>query len=126
MEWFEIKNWLEASTGLARDALHIYSAIFVQLVSALLFRRSLAHILPWTMVFIAVMINEYLDYSYVPAALAANQGYLDGAIRDIWNTMLLPTIFLLIANLWPRLLTGSPSTTAIADTAGEPEQQQPD
>jgi hypothetical protein len=78
------------------------------------------------MVFIAVMINEYLDYSYVPAALAANQGYLDGAIRDIWNTMLLPTIFLLIANLWPRLLTGSPSTTAIADTAGEPEQQQPD
>lgn len=126
MQWFEIKDWLEASTGLERDALHIYSAIFVQLVFAMLFRRSLANFLPWTMVFIAVMINEYLDYLYVPAALAAKQGYLDGAIRDIWNTMLLPTIFLLIANLWPRLLTSSPSTTAIADTAGEPEQQQPD
>lgn len=121
MEWFEIKNWLEASTGLARDALHIYVAVLVQLIAALLFRRSLANILPWTMVFLAVMINEYLDYSYVPAALAASQVYLDDSVHDIWNSMLLPTIFLLIANLWPRLLTGATAPEAPLQDENEPD-----
>ncbi len=46
MDWFELKNWLELSTGLDRDSLHIYGGVGVQLVSAFILRRSLASPVP--------------------------------------------------------------------------------
>lgn len=67
MDWFEIKNWLELSTGLPRDSLHVYAGVGVQLFVALIFRRSIASPVPWLFVAFAALANEYYDYTVVPA-----------------------------------------------------------
>lgn len=105
MDWFEIKNWLELSTGLPRDSLHIYAGVGVQLFIALIFRRSLASPVPWLFVVFAALANEYYDYTVVPAPLNSGPAYFNGAIGDVWNTLLLPTLFLVIARFWPNWLT---------------------
>jgi len=115
MDWFEIKNWLELSTGLDRDSLHIYAGVGVQLALALILRRSLASPVPWLLVAVAALINEYYDYSVVQDPLNGTPEYFDGAIRDVWNTLLLPSLFLVIARYWPTWLTGR------AKTVGQPE-----
>jgi len=116
MDWFEIKNWLELLTGLDRDSLHIYAGVGVQLIVALILRRSLASPVPWLLVAVAALTNEYYDYSVVPDPLNGTSEYFDGAVRDVWNTLLLPSLFLVIARYWPTLLTGR------AQTVGEPEK----
>ncbi|AMO72113.1 hypothetical protein [Sphingorhabdus sp. M41] len=106
MDWFEIKNWLELSTGLDRDSLHIYAGVGVQLTIALLCRRSLASPIPWLFVAVVALVNEYYDYSFVPENVSGTTGYYDEGIRDVWNTLLLPSLFLIIARFWPLWLTG--------------------
>ncbi|NCN84862.1 MAG: hypothetical protein GW808_04305 [Sphingomonadales bacterium] len=108
MDWFEIKNWLETATGLDRDSLHIYAGVGVQLFVALFFRRSLASPVPWFFVVAAALINEYYDYSLVREPLHGEQRYFEGSVTDIWNTLLLPSLLLVIARFWPRWLTGKP------------------
>lgn len=115
MQWFELKNWLELSTGLDRDSLHIYAGVGIQLAVAIFFRRSLASPIPWLFVAAAALANEYYDYAFVPEALHGDPEYYDEAVRDIWNTLLLPSAFLLIAKFWPNWLTGK------ADADSEPD-----
>jgi hypothetical protein len=119
MNWFELKNWLELSTGLDRDSLHIYAGVAVQLAVAVLFRRSLASLIPWMFVAAVAVANEYYDYSFVPEALLGNQKYYDEAIRDIWNTLLLPSVLLLIARFWPNWLTSKLDRDNGADRLNE-------
>jgi hypothetical protein len=106
MQWFEIKNWLELSTGLDRDSLHIYAGVAVQLAVAVIFRRSLANPIPWMFVVVVALANEYYDYSHIPVTMNASQETYDEAVRDIWNTLLLPSALLVIARFYPNLLTG--------------------
>ena len=47
LDWVLVKEAVEAWTGLERDALHVYAAVGVQLVVAMLSRRSLSHPFPW-------------------------------------------------------------------------------
>lgn len=65
MMWFEIKDWLELSTGLDRDSLHVYAGVGVQLAAAFCLRRSLASLFPWFCVVAAACGNEFYDYSFV-------------------------------------------------------------
>tara|TARA_R110002033_G_scaffold558_1_gene5271 strand:+ start:82957 stop:83406 length:450 start_codon:yes stop_codon:yes gene_type:complete len=116
MMWLEIKDWLELSTGLDRDSLHIYAGIGVQLTVALCIRRSLASSIPWLFVALAACGNEYYDYMFVSDAAYASGIYADEAVRDIWNTLLLPTLFLLIARRWPNWLTRKPAALDKAET----------
>ena len=120
MDWFEIKNWLELSTGLDRDSLHIYAGIGVQLAVAICFRRSLASPIPWLFVAIAALANEYYDYVIISESLEATPEYYDGVVRDIWNTLLLPSLFLVISRFWPTWLTGK------AGKDGEPRKPEGD
>ncbi len=106
LDWFEIKNWLELSTGLPRDSLHIYAGIGVQLAAALVCRRSLASPVPWLFVAVAAFANEFYDFSQIDAPQDRKISYIDEAVSDIWNTLLLPTLFLMIARFWPDWLTG--------------------
>lgn len=108
MEWLEIKMWLVSTTGLDRDALHIYCALVIQLFCALFFRRRLASLWPWIAVLIIATINEYLDYQHVGESEASILHFQAEAYRDMWNTMLLPTVLTLIARFWPQWMTGKP------------------
>ncbi|MEO9601233.1 hypothetical protein [Parasphingorhabdus sp.] len=106
MQWYEIKIWLEQFSGLDRDSLHIYAGVAIQLVVALFCRRSLASPIPWLFVVAIALANEYYDSFFVPDMLIRNRLYFDEAVRDMWNTLLLPSLFLVIARFFPNWLTG--------------------
>ncbi|MEO0441215.1 MAG: hypothetical protein AAF067_10095, partial [Pseudomonadota bacterium] len=65
MTWFEMKLWLVQSLQLDKDALHIYAAISVQLLVAILFRRTLASPIPWIAALGIILVNEYMDYQVI-------------------------------------------------------------
>lgn len=115
MMWFEIKDWLELSTGLDRDSLHIYAGVGVQLFIALFLRRSLASPVPWLCVAVAALANEIYDYSMVADVFHKTPAFFDGAVRDIWNTLLLPSLLLVIARFWPNWLTGKAKAVGEAE-----------
>ena len=105
MNWFQIKTWLVGMTGLHMDALHVHAGILLQIVAALVLRRSLASPLPWAVVLVAVLANEIYDFNYEVWPNRWDQ-VLEG-FRDTWNTLLLPTLFLLLTRYAPRLFRKS-------------------
>jgi hypothetical protein len=101
MDWYHFKQSLELSLGLHMDALHVYAGVIVQLVAALLLQRSVANSLPWLIVLITVVANEYYDLAYEVWPQRDMQ-YAEG-LKDAWNTMLMPTVLMLLARFAPRL-----------------------
>jgi hypothetical protein len=95
-----IKAAIAAWTGLERDALHIYAAFIIQLGSAALLRRTLASPWPWLTVLAFAMANEWLDMS---GDKLIEEWEKEAAVHDLWNTMLLPTLLLLVVRFAPRL-----------------------
>ncbi len=119
MQWVELKHWMELITGLDRDSLHIYAGVGIQLTAALFCRRSLASPIPWLCVAAIALGNEYNDNTLIPAAVIERQGYYDEAVRDIWNTLLLPSALLLIARFWPVWLIGKADINRASDEPDE-------
>jgi cell shape-determining protein MreD len=100
LDWNQIKETIAVWTDLERDALHIYAALLVQVGAALVLRRRLSHWMPWAAVLAFALGNEWLD-TYADDLV--EQWELDASIHDLWNTMLLPTLLLLLARFAPRL-----------------------
>lgn len=90
MSYDELKIAVEAATGLTRDALHIYAAVAAQLLAALLFRRSLAHPLPWLLALVVTVGDEWVE-----EAREALE------VHDVLTAMLLPTAMLVLVRLAP-------------------------
>ena len=103
MDWEAIKAAVALWTGLERDALHIYVAMLLQVGSAALLRRSLASPLPWLAVLAFALLNEGLDIYRDRIFEKWEEG---AALHDLWNTMLAPTLLLLLARFAPRLMAG--------------------
>jgi hypothetical protein len=102
LDWEQVKNAIAIWTELERDALHIYAAVLLQIGSAALLRRSLASPVPWLVVLAAALGNEALDMR--------RDGLFEdweraAALHDLWNSMLVPTILLLLVRFAPRLVT---------------------
>ena len=114
MDWHQVKEWLSATSGLDMDALHVYAGVLCQIAAALLLRRRLSS--PWPLLVIAAIViaNEVYDYRYEvwpDRAIQRAESY-----RDIWNTLLLPTILLLIVRFVPCLFSEpSPAEASAAD-----------
>lgn len=102
MGWGEIKDVVEAALRLSEDALHIYAALLVQLAAAFIFRKSVAHPLPWIAVLLLELVNEWADMHNDDLI---ERWEIEGAFHDLVNTMLLPTLLLLVARYAPQLLT---------------------
>jgi len=90
-----VKLWLVEHAGLAKDALHIHIGLLLFVGSALVFRCSVRSWKPWAVVFAAALIGEAWDLRdslvhHTPIALWAN-------VHDIWNTMLWPSLMVLLA-----------------------------
>lgn len=100
-----IKAAIAEWTGLERDALHIYAAILIQLASAALLRRTLASPWPWLVVLVFALGNEWLDMS---GDRLIEDWEKAAAVHDLWNSMLLPTLLLLVVRFAPRLTTKVP------------------
>ena len=91
----QTKLFLVEHLALAKDALHIYVALAVFLGACLVFRWKAAQWKPWLAVLAAALLGEAWDLrdSLVydtPIALANNW-------KDVWNTMLVPTVLMLAA-----------------------------
>ena len=110
MDWYAAKEWVESATGLHMDALHVHAGLICQLLAALVVRRSLASPLPWLIVLAAALANEAYDLAYDPwpdrDLLPNRDSQYAESVKDIWNTMLLPTLLLLVARFHPGVLTG--------------------
>ena len=101
MDWMELKTSAEAVT-VNMDALHVYAAFAIQVAAAALLRKSLAHWLPWLAVLGAELANEVMDIAF--SAEPHVRGWqLASARHDILNTMVLPTLLLLLCRFAPSL-----------------------
>jgi hypothetical protein len=106
MGWYHFKEWLEAFTGLDMDALHVHAGLLIQLLAAWTSRRSLRSPIPWLVVLAAASANEIYDLGIDPWPDAERYSqWLEGA-KDMINTMLVPTLLLVLARYAPGVLTG--------------------
>ena len=110
MDWLWLKQQISYLT-VAKDALHIYGAFLVQVVAALLTRRTLASPIPWLAVLAAIIVNEALDLTFEKEPYI-QQWQIDGVVHDLINTMILPTLLLLLARFVPQLFTRPPQAAA--------------
>lgn len=119
MDWMGLKG-LGSELGLAKDALHIYGAVAIQIVSALLFRRSLGNWLPWFVVLFAAMLIEAGDMWFGEEA-HIQQWQIDGAKHDMLNTMVLPSVLLVLARYAPSLFSAVRAPADEADKVRDGE-----
>lgn len=125
MNWLQIKYEIATTTGLAQDALHVHAGILVMLAAALVMRRPVSSPWPWLVVLLIELANEAIDLTnYMPGSRSIGEG---GTIRDIWNTMLAPTILWLAARYTrvfvpneAREISGSPPPAAPSPDAADP------
>ena len=101
-DWITFKTEL-AHLTVAKDALHIYAALAVQVCAALLLRKPLSSALPWLAVLAAELANETLDVLLDTTEPHLQQWQIDGAVHDVLNTMFLPTVLLLLVRYAPSL-----------------------
>lgn len=91
----QMKIFLVQSSDLAKDALHIYVALALFLGSCLLFGWKGRQWKPWLVVLLAALAGEAWD---IRDTLANGSSLRIGANwKDIWNTMLAPTVLMLAA-----------------------------
>jgi hypothetical protein len=123
MNYTHLKDLISQYTGLEKDALHIHAALFIYILAALLFRRSPRSVLPWLVVFGIELANEAHDLWenwYAPLSWSLGEG-----AKDLWNTMLWPTVLLIAGRYWgwfrqhEPVVASSPAPAADPAAAGE-------
>ena len=110
MDWLWLKQQVSDLT-VAKDALHVYGAFVVQVLAALVTRRTLASPIPWLAVLAAIVLNEALDLIFEKEPYI-HRWQIEGAIHDLINTMVLPTLLLLLARFAPGLFKRRPKAEA--------------
>ena len=101
MDWLSLKDEA-ARLVFEKDALHIYAALIIQIAVAKLSRRSLGHLLPWLSVLGLELANEMIDIWRGGEAQLMPWQVVSG-MHDIINTMVLPTVLLLLCRRAPEV-----------------------
>ncbi len=105
MDWLSLKHEADRML-LEKDALHIYAAVFIQISAAKLSGRSLGHILPWLSVLALELVNEVIDILRGGEPQLMLWQVVSG-IHDIINTMILPSVLLMLSRHAPSLFAWS-------------------
>jgi hypothetical protein len=119
MDWYQIKLAVIEATGLSRDALHILLGTGGHLLAGMVLRRSLASPLPWLCVLVAESLNEWWDLNY---EVWLDRPMWPESIQDMWVTMLVPTLLLLLARYAPGLLVQKAQDGTPSDDDGRGEE----
>jgi hypothetical protein len=90
--WIGYKMRLVEFVGLTNDAMHVHGSILILFVSAIVLRRRPDSIWCWLIVFIAELFNEYADLK----GMAPGEATIEAAVHDLYNTMLWPTLILIL------------------------------
>ena len=117
MNWHHLKEWLEHASGLDMDALHVHFGVALQILFALILRRPLSSPWPWLGVAAAETANELYDYNYEvwpDRSIQVAEG-----LRDLWNTLLIPTALLILCRYVPRLFAPVASGADAGQAGGE-------
>jgi hypothetical protein len=101
MDWHLIKQWLSGASGLDMDSLHVHIGVLAQIAAAVVLRRKLSSVWPWLAVAAAVLANEVYDFRY--EKWPTREAQFREGVTDVWNTLLLPTVLLLLARFTPGL-----------------------
>lgn len=109
-----VKFSLVESTGLAKDALHVYFGLALFLAVRLVWRRRGGWLLAWLAVLVMAVGGEWLDLrgEALAGALQPDSAHW----HDVWNTMFWPTVLALVG----RWLQPAPRPTeALSDERAE-------
>jgi len=99
--WYEAKMFIEHASAVSSDALHVLVGTLVWILAAIILRRNLSTLIPWTLVLGLTLSNEVVDLWIERWPDLAMQ-YGESA-KDIVLTMTLPTVLLLLARTQPGL-----------------------
>lgn len=81
--------------GLSKDALHVHFGLAIMLLAALALRRPVGSLLPWLAVLAAAVGGELWDA--VDDIRMLGEWRTRASIRDLFNTLLWPTVLLGLA-----------------------------
>jgi hypothetical protein len=118
-DWHGTKDWLEHALGLNMDALHVHFGLAILIAAALILRKPLRSPIPWLVLLALELANEYYDWTYEIWPGAARRIQAAEGLRDIWNTMAVPTLLFVVSRWFPGLFTGWRKRGSAAD-AGQP------
>ncbi len=91
----KVKLFLVDHLDLAKDALHIYVALAIFLGACLVFGWKARQWKPWLLVLVVAIIGELWD---IRDSIADDDPVRPWANwKDVWNTMIAPTLLLLFA-----------------------------
>lgn len=94
----DMKTTLTELFLLSRDALHIHVGLGIYVLAMLVLRRGPASAVPWLVVMAFELVNEAMD-----AVHGLHISFdVVGSVRDVGNTMLWPTVALLMARWFER------------------------
>lgn len=91
--WGGVKTASELYVGLSADAMHVHVSILLLLFYALITRRRLYHPMPWFLVFLTELVNEFIDLNQPAGSVESNW---PASRHDIVNTMFLPTVLIVL------------------------------
>lgn len=119
MEFQLLKIWLHNETGLARDALHVHIGLAAFILVRLLWRGRGGWLAAWLVALAGTLLGEWLDLRSANLTAPLRPGA--DHWHDIWNTMLWPSLLLLVGRwLEPRSRQqAEPTPPAAADGSGE-------
>jgi TRAP-type uncharacterized transport system fused permease subunit len=102
--WYETKMFIEHASSVTSDAMHVIVGVVIQLLVAMVARRTVAGWLPWLVVLCLALLNEGVDLWIEQWPDLAVQ-YGESA-KDIVLSMALPTLLMVVSRLRPKLLAG--------------------
>ena len=102
--WFNVKTAIEHSIAFHDDALHVIVGVLLQFAVAAVLRRPISGPLPWLAVLVLELINEASDLRWELWPKAERSMQIGEGVKDVLLTMLIPSLLLLIARKFPRLL----------------------
>lgn len=94
MQIQEIKAFIVAYSGLEKDALHVHGALLLYILAMVALRQTRRSRFPWLVVLAVELLNELADLHWQHRNDIGLRW--DEALKDLWNTMLWPTVLLFI------------------------------
>jgi hypothetical protein len=94
MWYVELKEFIAQYSGLERDALHIHGALLLYILAMFALRQTRRSRFPWLFVLAVELANEAFDLRHQYRTQGV--GYWDESAKDLWNTMLWPTVLLFV------------------------------
>lgn len=99
--WYEAKMFIEHASVVSSDALHVLVGTLIWIAAAIILRKNLSTLIPWTLVLGLTLFNEVVDLWIERWPDLAMQ-YGESA-KDVLLTMALPTVLLMLVRTQPGL-----------------------